>query len=91
MTDYGTLIGHNDSGDDPILYEFNMEGDLLRRLYIDEAKHKDWEDITSDGDHIYIGDFGNNAGSRERLVIYKVPMPVQGMTNVSLTAKAHRY
>ena len=86
FTPYGTLIGHNDSGDDPILYEFNTDGDLLRRIFVDNAKHKDWEDITSDGEYIYIGDYGNNAGSRERLVIYKVQMPIEGMTNVALQA-----
>ena len=87
LTSYGTLIGHNDSGDDPILYEFNLGGELLRRIYVDNAKHKDWEDITSDDEYIYIGDFGNNAGSRERLVVYKIPMPVEGMANVSLPAE----
>jgi hypothetical protein len=37
------------------------------------AKNTDWEALTNDGNNFYIGDFGNNDGSRRDLTIYKVP------------------
>ena len=33
--------------------------------------NKDWEAITSDGENFIYGDFGNNAGNRKDLAIYK--------------------
>ena len=72
LTD-STLLGHNDSGDDPILYEFDASTKkLIRRIHVLQADHKDWEELAQDEDYIYIGDFGNNRGARTDLVIYKV-------------------
>ncbi|HPZ25818.1 MAG TPA: hypothetical protein PKV58_07825, partial [Kaistella sp.] len=36
-------------------------------------KNIDWEAIASDSMYFYIGDFGNNAGTRKDLKIYKIP------------------
>ena len=67
------LITHNDSGDDPMLYEIDTStGLVLRRVIIDNAEHVDWEDICHDSEFIYIGDIGNNSGSRQDLKIYKI-------------------
>lgn len=63
---------HNDSGNEPILYELSPDGELLREVKVD-AKNNDWEDITSDPKgNLYIGDFGNNYNERKNLRIYKV-------------------
>jgi hypothetical protein len=35
-------------------------------------KNNDWEAITGDDNFIYIGDFGNNPGTRKNLCIYKI-------------------
>ena len=71
----GRLITHNDSGGKPALYEVNPEnGKVTRVVRVTNATHVDWEDICHDGEFIYIGDFGNNAGARKNLVIYKVPV-----------------
>lgn len=67
------IITHNDSGDDPKLYELNAgTGAIERVITISNASHIDWEDITMDDDYIYIGDIGNNNGNRTDLKIYKI-------------------
>lgn len=67
------IITHNDSGDDPKLYELNAgTGAIERVITISNASHIDWEDITMDDDYIYIGDIGNNNGNRTDLRIYKI-------------------
>ncbi len=70
----GSLITHNDSGGNPELYELDPETLAITRvIQITNAENTDWEDITQDEQFIYIGDFGNNTGSRQDLVVYKVP------------------
>ncbi|WP_439883226.1 T9SS type A sorting domain-containing protein [Pontibacter sp. MBLB2868] len=67
------VITHNDSGDEPALYELDINnGKITRKVYVKDADHVDWEDITFDKTYIYIGDFGNNLGKRTDLKIYRV-------------------
>lgn len=67
------LFTHNDSGDDPHLYELSeYTGEVLRTVTISGAEHMDWEDICSDDTYVYIADMGNNSGNRVDLVIYKL-------------------
>lgn len=67
------LITHNDSGDEPALYEIDaLNGKVVRKVYISNATNVDWEDICNDDEFIYIGDFGNNRGNRRDLKIYKI-------------------
>lgn len=62
----------NDSGNKPILYGLNVNGDIIKEITI-KAKNRDWEDLTlDDKGNIYIGDFGNNANDRKHLVILKI-------------------
>jgi hypothetical protein len=69
----GKIITHNDSGDDPSLYEIDtISGTISRVINITNATHIDWEDISQDDTHIYIADIGNNNGNREDLKIYKI-------------------
>ena len=68
-----TLVSHNDSGGASSLYELNtVSGNIARTVNISNATNVDWEDITYDLEYIYIGDFGNNNGSRTNLKIYKI-------------------
>ena len=62
----------NDSGGSNKLYAFNFSGQLEKEVEIEDAKNRDWEDITHDKKHIYVGDFGNNNGTRDDQVIYKI-------------------
>jgi len=65
-----------DAGNDDVIYNVNLQGDLLRSLKVKNAKNKDWEDLAKDEKgNIYIGDFGNNDNKRKDLVVYKIPNP----------------
>lgn len=69
----GKYLTHNDSGNSPELYEFDVNtGDILRSVFVSNATNNDWEDICLDNNYIYIGDFGNNQGNRRNLKILKI-------------------
>lgn len=71
----GKLITHNDSGGEAALYEVDtLMGNVLRTVHIGNANNIDWEDICLDANYIYIGDFGNNFGTRQDLQVYKIPV-----------------
>ena len=71
------FITHNDSGGEPSLYFFNLNGEIINSKKLEEEPvweiyNNDWEDITADEDFIYIADTGNNFGTRDNLNIIKV-------------------
>jgi hypothetical protein len=69
----GRLITHNDSGNTPELFEIDtVSMQIVRKVSITNAGNIDWEDMTQDDTHIYIGDFGNYNGARKDLTIYKI-------------------
>jgi hypothetical protein len=69
----GRIITHNDSGGDAELYEIDsVTGNVIRTVGISNAKNNDWEDLAQDNLYIYIGDFGNNSGTRHNLKIYRI-------------------
>lgn len=70
----GKLYGHEDSGNDPVIYEMDAAtGAISKRITLEvPVTHMDWEDITQDENYIYVGDFGNNSGTRHDLRIFRV-------------------
>ena len=67
------LITINDSGNTPELFELDTTtGQILRSVFITNAQNVDWEALAWDNEAIYIGDFGNNNGSRMDLKVYKL-------------------
>lgn len=69
----GDIWTHNDGGDQSAIYKVDPKsGKIIQKLLISNAKNIDWEDITQDEHHVYIGDFGNNYGMRKDLTIYKI-------------------
>ena len=66
------FVSINDSGDEPYLYFLNSKGVIKHKMYVAGAKNIDWEDITYDGKHLYVGDFGNNLNNRRDLALYKI-------------------
>ena len=62
----------NDSGGKDKFYGFNFDGEIEKEIEIKDAKNDDWEDIAQDDKYIYIGDFGNNSGTRKNQKIYRV-------------------
>lgn len=66
------LWTHNDDHD-KTLYGLDSLGNIKRKIVLDKVKNNDWEEISQDSTHIYIGDFGNNyAGNRTDLHILKI-------------------
>lgn len=70
-----TYVGHNDSGNEPYLYQFSMKRKSgVRAIKVNNATNVDWEELAMDDTYIYIGDTGNNAGNRKDLCIYRVSL-----------------
>lgn len=70
------LWTHNDSGGKPILYALDTTTfEVVQKITIANAKNKDWEDVCTDGETVFVGDFGNNKGSRKNLRIFTFPLP----------------
>ncbi len=83
------LWTHNDSGHLPVLYALDTAtNEIVRRLTLSNAKNVDWEEITMDDNYLYIGDFGNNAGARKNLVIYRLKLEkLLAKADTSVTAE----
>jgi len=76
------LITHNDSGNSPRLFEVDtLSLQIIRTIIINNATNIDWEDIAQDDTYIYIGDFGNNTGSRQDLTIYRIAKSEYDVSN----------
>lgn len=68
------LIAHNDSGNEPFLFEIDTVSlAITRTVEISNVENNDWEDLAQDDQYIYVGDFGNNQGTRTDLAIYRIP------------------
>ncbi|MBK7587228.1 MAG: hypothetical protein IPI22_02330 [Bacteroidetes bacterium] len=75
----GKLYTHNDSGNPTNLFEIDTaHGLITKEIWLQGIANTDWEDITQDNTHFYIGDVGNNAGDRTNLKIYKFPKSAIG-------------
>ena len=62
-----------DQGNENLLFGFNKNGELIRKIRITNIENNDWEDLSSDDQgNLYIGDFGNNDNERQNLAIYKI-------------------
>lgn len=71
----GRLWTHNDSGGKPILYALDTTTfEIVQRLTLKNVKNKDWEDVCTDGETVFVGDFGNNKGNRKNLRIFSFPL-----------------
>ena len=91
----GRLWTHNDSGGKPILYALDTATfEVVQRVTLANAKNKDWEDICTDGETVFVGDFGNNKGSRKKLRIYTFPLsalPDEGDATVQVDTIVFRF
>jgi hypothetical protein len=81
-----TLITHNDSANTNQLFDIDiLTGNILRTVTLTNVTNIDWEDLTHDDTHIYIGDFGNNQGNRVDLKVYRIAI-ADYFANTTLTA-----
>lgn len=74
----GTFWTLNDSGE-PVVYAVAADGAVKARLRLTGAELEDWEAIAvgpcAGGSCLYIGDIGDNDGTRKEITIYRVPEP----------------
>lgn len=92
VSDNGGFLSHNDSGNEPILYELDKNGNLLNQKRISYSQNIDWEDLARDKKgNIYIGDIGNNMNVRNQLAIYKVKSDQLGQDQVNADKIAFVY
>jgi hypothetical protein len=68
----GYLWTHNDSGA-PVLYALDtVTGRITKQYVLPGKKNQDWEDLSQDEQHLYIGAVGNNRNEKDSLKIYIV-------------------
>jgi hypothetical protein len=67
-----SIYSINDGGNATILNELSQNGSLIRDIHIHSAQNVDWEAITASETELFIGDFGNNSGTRTNLKIYRI-------------------
>lgn len=67
------LFTFNDSGNQPEIFQIDSASGKILKIYRLPFQNTDWEAIANDGKYLYIGDFGNNAGTRKDLKIFKIP------------------
>ena len=90
------LWTHNDSGDGPRVYAFNLEGENLATCTILGATAVDWEDIASvtlgKKHYLLIADVGDNSRNRKFVTIYLVEEPpvASKRRNVTCTTRVTR-
>jgi hypothetical protein len=71
---------HDDSGGQPDAYALAPSGELLGTFPLQGATNVDWEDIAlgpgpTPGDHLYLGDIGDNDANRPNVAVYRAPEP----------------
>lgn len=77
----GIFWTHNDSGSGPYVHAFDRRGGRRGVWRVTGAAARDWEDIAAGPgpepgrSYLYVGDIGNNEGTRERVTVYRFPEP----------------
>lgn len=77
----GMYWTHNDSGDGPFIYAFDDHGHNRGVWRVTGALANDWEDIAAGPgpsagiNYLYIGDIGDNSGTRSPIIVYRIPEP----------------
>lgn len=67
----GHIITHNDSGGKNEVYLLDtLGGEVKKTMILKGSVNRDWESVYLYNDKLYVGDFGNNMGSRKNLTIY---------------------
>lgn len=94
----GVLWTHNDSGDSARIFAMTTTGKPLAEFTLAGVSAYDWEDMAlgpgpePGTDYLYLGDIGDNAVSRETVVIHRVeepqfPTDIEELPSVPLALK----
>jgi Esterase-like activity of phytase len=77
----GTFWAINDSGQ-PVIFALDAKGTVTGRVRLTGARLEDWEAVAvgpcGSGSCLYVGDIGDNNGTRKQITIYRVPEPAIG-------------
>ncbi len=87
----GKLYTLNDSGNTSELFEIDSTNGTIINVLQTGLSNRDWEALSSDDRYFYIGDFGNNAGTRKDLKIYKVPLKNEKIEKDSIKTISFSY
>ncbi|MBK9047405.1 MAG: PKD domain-containing protein [Bacteroidetes bacterium] len=83
----GKMWSFSDSGNPNDIYRVDTaSGAILQTVDISNATNVDWEDMASNDNYLFIGDFGNNNGTRQDLKIYRINKTALTSTTTSVTA-----
>lgn len=70
---YDNLLWTHNDDHDKTIYGLDTLGKIQKKIILNKVVNHDWEEISQDSTHLYIGDFGNNyAGNRSDLHILKI-------------------
>ncbi len=100
----GVYWVHNDSGDSARVFAIDAAGKTLGEFALDGAQAVDWEDIAvAPGPHpatkangkgvtsdLYVGDIGDNTGTRASVTVYRVPEPAVDRAGTSTSEPVAR-
>ncbi|HKO60642.1 MAG TPA: hypothetical protein VJV03_05740 [Pyrinomonadaceae bacterium] len=81
-TSPGNYWTHNDSGNGPVIYAFDSQGRRRGVWRVTGAISDDWEDMAPgpgpkpNVSYLYIGDIGDNDGTRSEIHLWRIPEPV---------------
>ena len=62
----------NDSGNEPYIFQLDTFGNIIKRIFVKNVVNTDWETLAQDSIYFFVGDIGNNNGTRTDLKIYKI-------------------
>lgn len=83
----GKMWSFSDSGNPNDIYRVDSSsGAILQTVDVSNATNVDWEDMTSNDNYLFIGDFGNNNGTRQDLKIYRINKTSLTSTATAVTA-----
>lgn len=83
----GKLWSFSDSGNPNDIYRIDtVTNTIFQTVDVSNATNVDWEDLASNNDYLFVGDFGNNNGNRQDLKIYRINKSALTPTTTSVTA-----
>jgi len=80
----------NDSGNPPLLYQLNANGDITATIQTD-ATNQDWEALAIHQGQLWIADIGNNSGERTTIQLYHAPLPADRRQPMRMKSNTLRY
>src|SRR5690606_16283364 len=87
----GFYWGQNDSGGKAEIYKINPEtGKTVQTVKITNAENRDWEELAVSERYFFIGEFGNNMGSRTDLAVFYFPISELDSNNEEILVEVQK-